>query len=253
MLYGLYLSTAGMQAEDYRQSVFTNNLANSRTPGFKRDLAAIMARQDAAYEDPQMAGFRVPVLSQQGGGVFAAPTRMDLSQGVLEPSSNKLDVALKGPGFFMVKGDGNQTMLTRDGRFLLNKDNQLSTQDGQQVLDDSGSPITLNPNASITILADGQITQDGTKVAELGLRNVADPLALQKIGSNLLAVRGGGTLEPVNADTAVKQGYTEASGVDPIVEMVNMMEGQRAFEANARMITFQDQTLQQINAMGRLA
>jgi flagellar basal body rod protein FlgG len=253
MLYGLYLSTAGMQAEDYRQSVFSNNLANTRTTGFKRDLATIMARQGAVDEDPAMAGYRVPVLSRQGGGVFAAPTRIDLSQGVLEPSSSKLDVALKGPGFFMVKGNDNQTMLTRDGRFLLNKDNQLSTQDGNQVLDDTGSPITLNPAANISISGDGQISQDGTKVAELGMRDVNNPLALQKVGGNLMGVRDGGTLEPVSTDTEVKQGFTEDSGVDPIVEMVNMMEGQRAFEANARMVTFQDLTLQQINAMGRLA
>ena len=253
MLYGLYLSTAGLQAEDYRQSVFANNLANSQTMGFKRDFATIMARQAAVNEDPRMAGYRVPVLAQQGGGVTVMPTRLDLSQGTLANSGNKLDLALQGQGFFMVQGDNGKPALTRNGCFLLDKDNQLATQTGQKVLDESGNPITLNPSMDIAIQTDGQISQDGTKVAQLAVRNVSDPTALQKLGGNLLTVRDGTTLDAAPAGTQVRQGATEASDTDPIIEMVNMMEGQRAFEANAKMITYQDQTLQEINAMGRLA
>ena len=253
MLYGLYLSTAGLQAEDYRQSVFANNMANSQTTGFKRDFAAVMARQAAVDEDPTMAGYRVPVLAQQGGGVQPMPTRIDLTQGTLSPSNNKLDLALQGQGFFTVQGDNGQPALTRNGCFLLDKDNQLAMQTGRKVLDTNGNPITLNPAMNITVQADGQVSQDGTRVAQIAVRNVSDPAALQKLGGNLLTVRPGTTLDPAPADTQVKQGATEASGTDPIIEMVNMMEGQRAFEANAKMITYQDQTLQEINAMGRLA
>jgi len=253
MLYGLYLSAAGLQAEDYRQNVFANNMANSQTVGFKRSLATVMARQSAVDEDPTMAGYRVPVLSQQGGGVSAAPTRLDLSQGTMQPSSNPLDLALQGQGFFTVQDSTGQTRLTRDGRFMLNKDNQLVMQSGPKVLDDTGNPITLNPALGVTVGADGQLTQDGTKVAQLGLRNVSDPLTLQQLGDSLLTARGNTKLDPAPADTLVKQRATEASDTDPIIEMVNMLDGQRAFEANAHMITYQDQTLQQLNAMGRLA
>ncbi len=253
MMYGLYLSTAGLQAEDYRQSVFANNLANSQTVGFKRDLAMIMSRQAAPYEDPAMAGYRVPVLSQQGGGVLAMPSRMDMTQGTLQSSSNKLDLALQGPGFFLVQGPDGKPALTRDGRFLINKDQQLTMQNGTKVLDDGGSPITLNPNIDITIQPDGQILQDGAKVAQLGIRNVSDSSMLQKLGGNLITARPGIDLQTTHTDAIVKQGATEASGTDPIVEMVNMMEGQRVFEANAKMITYQDTILQEVNMMGRLA
>ncbi len=84
MNYGLYISAAGLQAQELRQQVTSNNLANAGTHGFKRDLAIMQARANAVDEDPRMAAYRIPVLQDQGGGVFALGNGIDLSQATLE-------------------------------------------------------------------------------------------------------------------------------------------------------------------------
>jgi flagellar basal body rod protein FlgG len=255
MMYGLYLSAAGLQAEEYRQAVTANNLANANTNGFKRDLAVIQTRLNATKEDPMMAKYRMPVLSDQGGGVFASPTMIDLKQAALTPSANQSDFALQGPGFFTVAGDKpNEKLLTRDGQFLINNNgNLIMATTGRKVLDSTGSEISVNPTIPIQVLANGDIKQAGATVATLGVVDVSNPKSLTKIGENLLTVDDPKTLVAKDDATAVKQNAVESSGVDPMTEMVNMLEGQRVFEANAKMLTWQDGMLQQLNSMGRVA
>jgi len=260
MIYGLYLSAAGLQAQQARQEVLSNNIANAGTHGFKRDLAVMRARANAVDEDPSMAGYRLPIFDKQGGGVFPVNGGIDLSPASLDKTGNATDVALTGPGFFTVQGDKpGQKLLTRDGRFLLNNDGDLVTAgDNRAVLNADGEPIKLNPALKVVITPNGRITQadaagNGAAGVQLGVVNVSDPRSLRKVGSNLLTTTSPEALTSLPANSKVQQGYLEASGVEAIVEMVNMMEGQRAFEANARMITFQDQTLQQLNQIGRVA
>ena len=201
----------------------------------------------------------MPIFDKQGGGVFPVNGGIDLSPASLDKTGNPTDVALTGPGFFTVQGDKpGQKLLTRDGRFLMNNEGYLVTAgDNRAVLTADGEPIKLNAALKVTIMPNGRITQsDGTGAStgvQLGVVDVSDPRKLRKVGSNLLTVTNPDTLTTLPASSRVQQGYLEASGVEPIVEMVNMMEGQRAFEANARMITFQDQTLQQLNSIGRVA
>src|SRR5438105_2371537 len=118
MIYGLYLSATGVLANSYRQDVIANNLANSETVGFKKDLALFQQRGTEAQErgTPDESS---RLLEGLGGGLLAAPTSMDLSQGDLEHTGNPLDVGLEGPGFFAVKESDGATRLTRDGRFML--------------------------------------------------------------------------------------------------------------------------------------
>jgi flagellar basal body rod protein FlgG len=254
MNYGLYLSAAGMQAQQARQTVISNNLANAQTTGFKRDLAVMRSRLNAGYEDATMFPYRAPVTRDQGGGVFAVNGGIDLSQSALKDSSSATDVALDGRGFFMVAGENGQKLLTRDGNFLLNNEGTLVTvADGREVLSADGQPIKLNPDLPVKIDGKGRISQGNVTAAQLGLTNVADSRRLRKIGGNLLTVDSPDALSDLPADTRVCQSKLETSGVEPVVEMVNMMEGQRAFEANARMISFQDTTLSQLNTIGRVA
>src|SRR3954466_6603719 len=105
MMYGLFLSAAGLQAQQNRQSVMANNLANAQTTGFKRDLVMMRERANAVNEDVKMARFRAPVTQDQGGGVLAASGGIDLGQGMLESTGNETDFALSGPGFFEIAGD----------------------------------------------------------------------------------------------------------------------------------------------------
>jgi flagellar basal-body rod protein FlgF len=253
MNYGLYLSASGARAQMDRLAVISNNLANARTTGFKRDLVNMQARQNAAIEDPRLAMYRLPVLKNQGGGVLATGGGIDLTQGTFESSANDTDVALNGKGFFTVGGDNGERLLTRDGRFLLNQDGRLVTAGGNRpVLDDAGQPITLTPGLPVVVAADGQVSQgDGQTGAKLGLVDVADSRQLVKLGGNVM--RAPGDVTQVTADTQVMQYKLEASGVDELAEIVNMMEGQRAFEANARMMSFQDQSMGQLATVGRVA
>lgn len=256
MIYGLYLSAAGLQAQQARQNVLSNNLANAQTAGFKRDLATMRSRLNAVDEDPRMAQYRLPVVEDQGGGVFVTGGGIDLTPASLEKTGNATDLALDGRGFFTVSGDRpGEKLLTRDGRFLINSDGTLVTATGgRKVLNADGEAITLKPSLPVTVTTKGRITQgDAGEGVQLGLVDVADARRLRKVGSNVLTVDRVGAISEMPAGTSVRQHTLENSGVEPVAEMVQMMEGQRAFEANARLITYQDQTLQQLNMIGRVA
>jgi flagellar basal-body rod protein FlgF len=255
MLYGLYVSASGMQAQEQRQDVITNNLANANTNGFKRDLAVVQSRANPAYEDPTLAQYRLGILANQGGGVLLKNGGVDLTQANLQQTGITTDFALQGRGFFVVQGaTAGQTALTRDGQFVINNQGTLVTAgSGRPVLSSDGQPITLDPAKPLTVDASGKISQGGGAGAQLKLVDVNDARQLVKLGGNLMTVNDDKTLKDVSPETTIRQGSVELSGVDPIVEMVNMMEGQRAFDANAKLITMQDQTLQQANGIGKVA
>jgi flagellar basal body rod protein FlgG len=256
MLSGLYVSAAGLQAQEARQSVIANNLANANTHGFKRDLTVMQARRNAIQEHPELAPYQLPVLANQSGGVTGSGGGIDMTQGPLTSTKNPTDVALMGSGFFEVQGDKpGEKLLTRDGSFLLNQDGTLVTANGgRPVLSSQGQPIVLNPNLPVQISTTGMITQgDGSAGVQLGLTDVSDPRQLVKLGSNLLTVTNPQALTAISPNTQVKQGHVEESGVNPAVELVNMMQGQRAFDANAKMITYQDTTLSELNTIGKVA
>ncbi len=254
MLYGLYLSAAGMQAQEKRQAVLTNNLANAQTTGFKRDLTVMQSRLNEAKEHGAAAQYQVPVLENQGGGVTLGGTVVDLSQGSFKRTDEPGDMALSGRGFFTVQGAQGQKLLTRDGQFMVNEQGTLVTASGgNAVLGADGMAITVKPGVDVTIDEQGVVSQKGQAAGKLGLADVTDARRLVKLGGNLLTVDDPKALVAAPVQTGVKQGFLEESGADPMVEMVTMMEGQRAFEANAKMITYQDTTLQEVNTIGRVA
>jgi flagellar basal-body rod protein FlgF len=261
MNYGLYLSAMGLKAQMVRQSVISNNLANSHTAGFKRDLLLMQSRENAVHEDPSMYPYRVPVVQDQGGGVFAVGNGIDLSQSTFEDTGNATDLALDGRGFFTVGGTGaEQTkLLTRDGRFLMDAQGNLRmASGGRPVLDSNGRPIVLDPNLPVSINSSGEISQGdllagaGGKV-KLGIVDIKNSQQLMKLGGNVMRATSDAALTDADPATQVRSGVIETSGVDPMSEMISMMDGFRAFEANAKMISYQDQTLSQINTIGRVA
>jgi flagellar basal-body rod protein FlgG len=256
MNYGLYLSAAGLRAQDVKQSVIANNLANANTTGFKRDLVLMQTRANAVVEDPRMAGYRVPVVCNQGGGVNPVGGGIDLSQGLFKATQSNTDLALDGKGFFTVRGADNQKLLTRDGSFIINNDGNLATASGGHlVLDESGQPIALTPGLPIHVSSKGEVMQSDSLSSgvKLGIVDVTDAKQLIKQGGNLMTVRDSVSLAPIPAETVVLQGHLEESGVDPTVEMVNMLAGMRVFEANAKMISYADTSMAQLNNVGRVA
>ena len=259
MLYGLYLSAAGVQTNSYRQDVIANNIANAETVGFKRDLALFQQRR-TELQDRGLSPSRSNALMEKlGGGVFASPTIMDQSQGELETTGRNLDVALFGPGYFTVS-HGDQTGLTRDGRFIVNRQGNLAMADNEnrEVLDVKGRPIHLEPTLETNIDKEGIVTQKGPQIPMRQVGRVAvvdapDPSLLSKSGANLLTVSDPKQLRPA-PNTLVRSEVQERANVDPTTEMAALMDAQRQLEANANMIRYQDQMLQKVcNDVGKIS
>lgn len=243
MNYGLFLSAQGVQSQAFRQDVIANNLANASTTGFKRDLAVF--REFLPFDVENQAGTKTPQnLDQHTGGTSIAAVVTDHSTGPLQSTGGDWDVALAGPGFLRVS-DGTQEFLTRDGRLDMDPAGFVVTRThGYRVLGPSGEPIIVDPAAGrVRFAADGTVSQEGVSgsVGTVGLVQPANYLALQKAGRDLYRVSG--PVGPVGPDSQIQQGMLEASGVQPVQEMVELIETSRALEANANMIRFQDESL----------
>lgn len=258
MIQGLWQCAAGMQAQQVRQDVLANNLANLDTPGFKPDTVSFRERLAAARGGTVLGDdLRPPhaILDEMTGGVAVTPRYTDFSAAALTPSAgNPLDVAIDGDGFFSVRTDEG-TRFTRNGRFALRADGALVTAAGGfDVLDDAGRPIRIDTSAAagpIAIDANGTIRQGEVAVARLGVVDFDDRGRLQKAGTNLFDADGA---RPRAGGADVVQYAYESSGVDPISSLVRMIEATRAYQVNATMISLQDQTLARVvNDVGRLA
>jgi flagellar basal-body rod protein FlgF len=259
MLYGLYLSAAGVTANSYRQDVHANNLANAETVGFKRDIPLFQQRLTAAQE-ARVAGrpgaWSDPVLEGLGGGLFVTPTATDQSAGEAEQTGSPLDVAIEGKGYFRVaaKGQNGTPELTRDGRFMVDRAGYLvlSNSSGHRVLDPDGRPIQLPPGGGgqIVVGRDGSILQNNKPVARIGVFDVPDRTKLVKRGGTLLTYPDANAVK--RTDGTLHGGALERSNVDPVTELTQLMETQRQLEANANMIRYQDQTLQKLVDVGKI-
>ncbi len=239
MIYGLYQSAAGMMVNEYRQDVLANNLANAETVGFKREIASFAQRLRAS-EAGRRDGPSNDLMKSLSGGIWLARTHTDFSEGASIKTDNPLDVLITGEGFLRVSADG-QEYLTRDGRMLMDADGWLvSAADGASILGQAGQPIRLNPRGGeIVIDQDGRIRQGKLMVGRLGLVNVDNDQALRKAGAGRFEL-GGATL--TRSLAKITKGCVESSGVEPIKELVTMIEASRAYQLNAQMLSLQDQS-----------
>lgn len=255
MLYGLYLSAQGAQAQTTQLDVTANNIANAGTTAFKRDLALFQSHRTHELH-PQEAGVPPGNLDGLTGGVTVRQTVTDFSQAALTKTEGPLDLAISGPGFFRVT-DGEEELLTRNGGFTKNTDGELVTADGGlRVLSEEGKPFRLDPDATaVTVTADGTVSErlPSGEVNLLGRLAVSVPVpatALEKRGNGLYRP----TADTVPADpalTRVAQGFAEESGVNPVSETLRMIEASRAFETNVNMMKLQDESLGRLLTMAR--
>jgi len=260
MNYGLYVSAAGALGSMYRQDVLTNNMANMNTVGFKPDKVALRSRPPERIED----GHAIDpnwMLEQLGGGLFSNPTRVDLSQGDLTTTGNDLDLAIQGEGFFVINNGrngsaDNSLRLTRDGRFTLNDQGELvMVSSGMRVMDEQDQPIRLDRGAPMRIDGNGSIWQRGDVVAKLQVTTVADKAQLKKEGESLMRIEGRrGMNARETASGSVHQGMIEASAVDPVLAMNDIINASKAVQSNGMMMQYHDNLLGQvINTLGRVA
>lgn len=216
--------------------VLSNNLANVDTPGFKRDLALFQARYTADIAAGNVAPGTGKV-EDVGGGIWVRGTATDFSPGNLKRTGIETDFAVNGDGFFVVERDGQQ-FLTRAGNFLFTADGELVTQNGDAVLGDDGSPIAIDAGLPWQATPDGAIQQGADKIY-LALARPKELGDLSKQGENLFLSLAPTDPVPIE-ERDVRNNYLELSGVKPTLEMMDLIETSRAFEANITMIKNHD-------------
>lgn len=238
MYYGLYTSAAGAHAQSQKVEVLSNNLANVDTVGFKRELALLEARESEAIERGQDY-LGSGSLNGLGGGVRMHATATDFGLGAMKPTGVDSDLAIDRPGDFFAVQRGGQQLLTRAGNFHVATDGSLVTQEGDAVLGSDLSPIELDPLLPWRMLPGGIIEQAG-EAREIGLRQVANPRELQKVGQNYFSAPAGATAAVPAEERSIHNGMLEMSGVNPTQEMVDLIAASRGYETNIKMIQHHD-------------
>lgn len=257
MMRSLWISKTGMEAQQTQLDHISNNLANSATNGYKRSHAVF---EDLMYQTLRQSGAnsseqtQLPTGLQVGLGTRAVATSRQFSQGNLQQTTNFLDVAVKGDGFFQIQMPDGTTGYTRDGAFQVDAQGQLVTNNGFVVQ----PGITIPANAqSVTIAADGTVTvalQGQTATSQIGqlqLARFVNPAGLEPRGQNLYAeTAASGTPNAgapgSNGLGSLAQGFVETSNVNVVEELVSMIQTQRAYELNSKAIQTSDQMLQRL-------
>lgn len=254
----LRVARTGLEAQDARMRVIANNLANVATTGFKRDRAnfATLAYQEARVAgEPSGTDSTYAVGLNLGTGVSIESTSRIMTQGELTQTGNAFDLALDGDGYFEVEIAGGQKAYTRAGNFTRSADGVLVTSQGYPV-----QPAITIPEdiSSITVGTDGTVsgTRPGggetTELGQLTIATFANPGGMRPLGDNFLAA----TAASGEAQTGVageggrghiRQGMLESSNVNVVEELVDMIEVQRAYEINSKMISAIDEMLRNAN------
>ncbi len=257
MVKGLYTSATGMINEQRRVDVLANNLANSSTTGFKAEGSTSESFYDVlAYKIKDTSEpFAARRLGAMNLGVKIGETYTDYSEGSFINTGNDYDMALSGKGFFAIEFTGKDgtvsTKYTRAGDFIVNSAGNLVNKNGDYVLDTAGQHITLDPLVKPTMGLDGTIYQNGNAVATIQIQDFEDYNYLKKYGENYYDVIEGAT--PIDSVATIYNGMLEASNVQTVKEMVNLINYQRAYETNQKMIQAHNETLEvAVNDLGKV-
>jgi flagellar basal-body rod protein FlgG len=255
MNQALWIAKTGLDAQQTRMEVVSNNIANVSTTGFKRERAVF---EDLLYQNISQVGAsstqdtQLPSGFSIGTGVRVVATEKLHSQGKLTNTGNTFDMAVQGKGFFQILMPDGSLAYTRDGSFQVNQDGQLVTATGYQVqpaisVPEGALSVTIGSDGTVSALLPG--SNAATQIGSLQLTNFINPAGLQPIGQNLLLESGASgapqTGTPgLNGLGTLLQGSVESSNVNIAEELVNMIETQRAYEMNSKAIQSADQMLQ---------
>lgn len=254
----LYTAATGMQAQQMKIDVIANNLANVNTDGFKGSEAQFA---DLMYQTMRISGAatsaqtQAPTGLQVGLGARPAATVRDFEQGDLKNTENPLDLAIEGAGLFQILTPGDELAYSRNGSFKISNEGKLVNADGYELY----PPITVPENVQgIQVAADGTITaqvagnSSPVNLGQIELVTVLNTGSLEGIGRNLYRITGErpvpGTPGSEGRGT-IQQGFLEASNVKVVEEMVQMILGQRAYEANSKVIQTADDMMEEANRL----
>ena len=251
----LQIAATGMKAQELNVEVISNNIANMRTTGFKRQRADF---QDLLYQNLRRtgaetsdAGTIVPTGIQLGVGVKAAATPRIMSQGSLQNTDKQLDVAIRGEGFLRVELPDGRTAYTRDGSLERDAAGQIVTVDGFAiepgiVIPDNANDISISPEGVVQAFVGAD--NEPVELGQLDLARFVNPAGLRGIGENLFVETPASGPEQVAVPGAegygtLLQGYLEAANVNPVTEVSDLIAAQRAYEMNARVVSAADEML----------
>lgn len=262
MMRAMWSAAAGMAVQQYNMDTISNNLANVNTTGFKKARAEF---QDLLYQTINLAGTssststQLPSGIQMGHGAKLQAVTRQYTTGSFKGTGGNFDMAIDGDGFFQVTMPDGTTAYTRDGSFTLDQNGNLVNSAGYQL-----NPAVTIPQdtQSVTIATDGtvSVTQPGQtqpqQVGQITLVHFINPSGLNLLGGNLVqqTLASGDPIEGTPGQDGlgkIQQGQLEISNVDVAEEMVNMIIGQRAYEANSKTILTVDNMLSTLNSLKR--
>jgi flagellar basal-body rod protein FlgG len=257
MMRSLWIAKTGMEAQQTQLDNISHNLANVATNGYKRSHAIF---EDLIYQNLRQSGANtteqtvLPTGLQVGLGVRPVATARIYTQGNLQQTSNNLDLAIKGDGFFQIQQPDGTTAYTRDGSFQLNANGQMVTNNGYTLLPGITIPanaqsLTIGNDGTVSVTLPGQVAPQ--TVGQIQLANFVNPAGLDPKGQNLFtetASSGTPNTGAPNANGlgALQQGFVETSNVNVVEELVQMIQTQRAYELNSKAVQTSDQMLQKL-------
>ena len=230
-----------MVAEQLRQDLLANDLANANTPGYKPDRASQASFGDMVLENNATRALVGPM--SMGSQIAGVET--DLAQGSLRDTGEPMDVALEGDGFLAVQTSAG-TRYSRGGRLIVDPEGRLATASGMPLLDTNGQPLVVGKESGVVIGPDGTVTVDGKAAGQLAVVGLT---GAAKEGDSLFTGTPAALTEPV----AVRQGMLESSGVDAAHAMVDMLVSLRTFEAMQRVLRTIDDSLGRANQAGSVS
>jgi flagellar basal-body rod protein FlgG len=254
----MHIARTGLDAQDTRMRVISNNLANVNTTAFKKDRASFAT---LSYQTVTAAGAQSSSDSKYATGLnlgtgvrIQGTARMD-TQGTMQQTGNSLDMAIDGDGYFQVQMPNGQLGYTRAGNFSKSPEGLLITSEGYQVMPgitvpDGATQITIGNDGTVSATVPGQT--EPSVLGQIQVASFANPAGLQSLGDNYLtetAASGAANIGIAGQDGrgTVRQGMLEGSNVNVVEELVDMIECQRAYEVNSKMISASDDMLKYVN------
>jgi len=257
----LYTAASGMAAQERNVEVISNNIANMRTTGYKRQRAEF---QDLIYQTIRRAGSltsatgtQVPVGIEIGSGVKTASTARIMSQGSVEPTQKELDLAIRGEGLFVINLPDGRTGYTRDGAFERDNTGTLVTMDGYQlqpgiVVPDTARSISISDDGMVEAFLGNDTT--ATQLGQIQLARFANKTGLESIGGNLFVETGASGNAQLGSPGSgsfggVLQGYLELANVNAVTEIADLIAAQRAYEMNSRVVSGADEMMSAVSQL----
>ncbi len=257
----LSIAATGMLSQQLNVEVISNNIANMNTTGFKRQRAEF---QDLLYQNMRRIGAQssdagniIPAGVQLGVGVMTAAVYRLSDQGTLQNTENTFDLAVQGRGYFQIQLPSGQTAYTRAGSFQVSSDGQLVTNNGFVVQPGITVPqdaldITINASGEVQASIDGQVAPQ--VVGQLELATFFNDAGLEARGDNLFVETAASGAASVGVPGGpgvgtILQGFLETANVNPVTEITNLIQAQRAYEMNSKVITTSDEMMRTMSTL----